>query len=257
MASTSKHSEIFKCPKCNYPQNADKGECVKCGVVFAKYYAFVRSRSNNGEEGSVAPIHTNEDVSFSFANLFFYTKPQIDIFSFSGRVVVYVVIILWGGYFMLSSLEDNAAGNSILHLVNLPFHEAGHIFFRPFGAFVTSLGGTLGQLLMPLICLSVLLLSTRDTFGASVTLWWFGQNFFDIAPYVNDAVSLTMPLVGGNFGYSSPYGFHDWEYLLTESGLLPHANFLAKMCMLAGSIVLILAFFWGAILLLKQYKNLF
>jgi hypothetical protein len=256
MTDTSQQTGIFKCPKCHYPQNPDKGECAKCGVLFAKYYASVRSRSKNGEDGNAPSSPQNDDASFSLNTLFFYTKPHIDILSFSGRLIVYGVMILWGGYFMLSPLEDNAAGNSILHLVNLPFHEAGHVFFRPFGAFVTSLGGTLGQLLMPLICLSVLLLSTRDTFGASATLWWFGQNFFDIAPYMNDAISLTMPLVGGNFGHSSPYGFHDWEYLLTESGLLQHAHFLAKMCMTMGAIVVILASFWGAILLLKQYKNL-
>ena len=111
---------------------------------------------------------------------------------------------------MISPIDKNYANESYMHLVNLPFHEAGHIFFRPFGSFMTSLGGTIGQLLMPLICLSVLLVKTRDTFGAAVTLWWFGQNFFDIAPYINDARSLSLPLVGGNFGHSSPYGFHDW-----------------------------------------------
>ena len=142
-----------------------------------------------------------------------------------------------------------------MHLVNLPFHEVGHIIFRPFGAFMTSLGGTLGQCLMPLICLSVLLLKTRDCFGAAMALWWFGQNLFDIAPYINDARSLSLPLVGGNFGYSSPYGFHDWEYLLTEMGLLRYDHLFAKSCIVVGTIVFTVSYLWGGIILYKQWKS--
>lgn len=156
---------------------------------------------------------------------------------------------------MISPIESNYAGESFLHLVNLPFHEAGHILSRPFGSFVTSLGGTIGQFIMPLICFSVLLLKTQDPFGASVTLWWFGENCFDIAPYINDARSLNLPLVGGNFGHSSPYGFHDWEYLLTESGLLPYDHLIAKLSTTIGTIVFVISYVWGGTLLYKQFKN--
>lgn len=105
---------------------------------------------------------------------------------------------------MSKSIESNAAGNFFLHLVNLPFHEAGHIVFRPFGAFITSLGGTLGQLLMPSIYMGVLLVKPRDPFGTSVALWWFGEIFLDIALYMNDARAAQLPLLGGNFGHSAP-----------------------------------------------------
>ena len=130
---------------------------------------------------------------------------------------------------MSASIESNVAGNSFIHLVNLPFHEAGHVVFKPFGAFIASLGGTFGQLLMPLICMCVLLVKTHDPFGASVALWWSGENFLDIAQYMNDARAGQLPLLGGNYGYSAPYGFHDWQYLLTESGLLQFTMFLQKL----------------------------
>jgi hypothetical protein len=101
-----------------------------------------------------------------------------------------------------------------------------------------------------------LLIKTRDTFGSSVSLWWFGQNFFDIAPYINDARSLSLPLLGGNIGHSSPYGFHDWEYLLTESGLLQYDHFIAKSCSTIGAGIILISFAWGGTLLFKQYKSL-
>lgn len=155
---------------------------------------------------------------------------------------------------MFASIESNYAGKSFLHLINLPFHEAGHVLFRPFGAFITSLGGSLGQLLMPLICFATLLLKTRDAFGASACLWWFGQNFIDLAPYINDSRAGSLPLLGGNYGHSAPYGFHDWEYLLTESGLLHYDQFLAQLAHVCGSVVMIVAILWGGYVLWEQYK---
>jgi hypothetical protein len=242
----------MKCPKCRHEQRDKNIECVKCGVIFAKFAAAQR---HGGQRGFSADAPEEDRPGISVSDVIFYTQPDNNIFFILGRSVVFFVLIIWGFRFIASPLEENYASESFMHLVNLPFHEAGHIFFRFLGAFMASLGGTIGQFLMPLICLGVFLLKTRDTFGASVALWWFGQNFFDIAPYINDARSLSLPLLGGNTGHSAPYGFHDWEYLLTESGLLPYDHLIAKCCVFAGTITFAAAFAWGAILLYKQYKN--
>jgi hypothetical protein len=153
-------------------------------------------------------------------------------------------------------MGDDYKMSSFMHLLNLPFHEAGHILFRPPGQWMMSVGGTLGQLLMPLVCLAVLLLKARDAFGASVCLWWFGENFMDIAPYINDARALQLPLLGGNVGESSPYGFHDWEYILNEIGWLRYDHTLAQVADKTGALILLASLAWGGSVLLKQYKNL-
>jgi hypothetical protein len=165
-------------------------------------------------------------------------------------------MIIWSGKLVFSSIASNAAGESLLHLVNLPFHEAGHMLFRPFGQFVSSLGGSLGQLLVPLICGATLLVKTRDPFGAAVCGWWFGENFLDLAPYINDARAGVLPLLGGNTGHSSPYGFHDWEYLLTETGLLRYDTTLAKLAHVGGSLLMSAALVWAGCLLYRQFKGL-
>ncbi len=52
---------------------------------------------------------------------------------------------------------------SFMHRVNLVFHEAGHVIFMPFGRFLSILGGTLGQWLIPFIVLCSFVLSGVST----------------------------------------------------------------------------------------------
>ena len=151
-------------------------------------------------------------------------------------------------------MKSQYALESFWHLVNLPFHEAGHIIFRPFGRLMTSLGGSVGQLLMPLVCLVVFLVKTRDTFAAAFALWWYGENFLDLAPYINDARSLTLPLLGGNTGRSSPYGFHDWEFILKEIGWIKYDHAFACFAHTLGCLLMIFAIVWAGYILYKQYR---
>jgi hypothetical protein len=176
----------MKCPKCQFVQIDSNYECERCGVIFSKYYKFHSKNRNHSK-----PVSNSYDVSDSegtqLSKLLSSISTDIGFVSFAGRLLIYIGMLFWGVKFIFASIDGNYAGHSFMHLINLPFHEAGHLLFRPFGSFITSLGGSLGQLLMPLICLFVLLFKTRDAFGASVALWWFGQNFFDMAPYINDA----------------------------------------------------------------------
>ena len=246
--------ESMNCPKCRFELTVQSEICPHCGIVFEKYFKY--HPEHNERENAQSPVVTvvEEDKAVALAQLLFQEAQQSPMVYFWGRLLIFLGLIVWSWQFMGSSIESNAAGNSFLHGVNLPFHEVGHIIFRPFGAFITSLGGTLGQLLMPLICMGVLLLKTRDPFGASVALWWTGENFLDIAPYMNDARAGQLPLLGGNFGHSAPYGFHDWQYLLTESGLLQYDHVLAKAAFLTGSLIMLLSLLWGGLLLLKRIR---
>ena len=78
----------------------------------------------------------------------------------------------------------------------------------------------------------------------------------DLAPYIDDARSLTLPLLGGNTGLSSPYGFHDWEFILQETRLLRYDHFLANSAKALGTVLMIGALAWGGYILFKQYQNL-
>lgn len=102
---------------------------------------------------------------------------------------------------------------TFIHGANLIFHEAGHIFFMVLGQFIGVLGGSLFQILVP-AGITAYFVVTRQFFAAAVALCWTGQNFWDVSIYVKDAQSLALPLLGGE------NGFHDWNFLLNELGLL-------------------------------------
>jgi hypothetical protein len=244
-----------ECPNCHLDQNDGNTECPRCGVIYRKYRQRPSAESvSMADPGKEEQPPEKISVFRLLADLFFEVDTNTNIIYFIGRVLVLAGLLGWGGLFIFSSPSDAGVINSLWHLVDLPFHEAGHIFFRFMGSLMTSLGGSLFQLMMPLICGSVLLVKTRDPFGASVCLWWTGENFLDLAPYINDARSLSLPLLGGNTGQTSPYGFHDWEFILTETGLLPYDHAFAWGAHILGSFFMVLALTWGAVVLYKQYR---
>jgi hypothetical protein len=185
--------------------------------------------------------------------IFLHVPDRVEGMVLAGRALVYIGLFAWGMLFVFHSIDSTYAGQSFLHGANLIFHEAGHVIFSIFGDFVRVLGGSLGQLLMPLIVLLVFLLKTRDTFGASVALWWFGENFIDLAPYINDARAMNLLLVGGITGEDSPDA-HDWQNLLYRTNLLPYDHAFAKCAHYFGSMLIFIALIWGAYLLFKQYQ---
>ena len=104
----------------------------------------------------------------------------------------------------------------LVDMANLVFHEAGHIVFSPFGRFMTVLGGSLLQVLIPIVA-AVSFVRQQQPFGSAICAWWAGQNFIDLAPYIADARALRMVLLGGRTG--AEVEGHDWEFILTQLGM--------------------------------------
>jgi hypothetical protein len=251
----------MECPKCRMEQDNRNLLCDYCGIVFAKYRSEVAAAAGSatgpwhaatGPRLTVYAPPAQRLAAWLRARLFDVRREPPA--ALAGRGILLAFLAVWGVRLMATSIESNGVGGSFLHLVNLPFHEAGHVFFTPFGDFVRVLGGTLGQLIMPMVCCLVLLLKTRDPFGAAVALWWFGENFLDIAPYIDDAGTGELPLLGGNTGESTPYGFHDWEYLMTETGRLGREHDLAHTSQTFGSALMVLALVWMAVTLYRGWS---
>jgi hypothetical protein len=253
----------MKCPKCSYirtdeDQYVMAGICPVCGIAYNQWRpdgnpAPPRSGKNTIRLIEVGDVENElfKSTWSRFVDLILYTPETVDQVTFWGRFLAYGFFLIWGLRFMANGMGWEAIGGSFMHNINLPFHEFGHVLFRPFGHFMTILGGSLFQVLLPLVLGWVFLVQHKNAFAASLMLWWCGQNFVDLSPYIADATYRGLPLVAG-MGEES----HDWGNLLTMLGWLRYDYRIAKASFLVGSCLMVLSFFWGACLLNKQRKVL-
>ncbi len=119
--------------------------------------------------------------------------------------------------------------------LNLAVHETGHLVFLPLGEFMHFLGGTLFQLIFPLLFVAHFF-RRGDPFAAYVLCWWFAQSLWNVSVYVADARAQLLPLVGG--------GEHDWEYILGTLGLLHLDQRISRTFHFAG----VLVFAWAMVM---------
>ena len=124
---------------------------------------------------------------------------------------LYRGLLVWLAWWMLR-LGGGATSWCWLDLVNLAFHEAGHVFLSPFGKTIRYLGGTIGQLLVPGLLAVYFLLWQARPHASAVCVWWLGESLVNVSIYMADARSLALPLVGG--------GDHDWNELFFRFGAL-------------------------------------
>ncbi len=241
------------CPKCQAPLPAGLYEgtgtsCPACRVVFSKYRA-ARSAAYRAQLTRHAAA-TSEKRWLSFL----LTVPDsVSRGRFYAGVLGLVLFVIWGFHIATFDYRSGEINRSFLHGPLLIFHEAGHVIFRLFGEFATVLGGTLAQLLMPIVMMVALLKKNRDTLGASLALWLLGISLLDVAPYVYDAFAPQLVLLNGATGEE---GGHDWIHILRELGMLQNARALGRVVYVLGVLTLIISATWAAMLLQKQWRVL-
>jgi hypothetical protein len=166
----------------------------------------------------------------------------------AGRAVLLALFALWTIWIWRDgNIRAGLVGSGFLHLALLPFHEAGHVIFRLLGNFMTMLGGTLGQLLMPIVA-GYALLRRRDAFGAALCLWLLGFSVVDMAVYMYDAADPQLALLGGGTGAESETG-HDWVNLFGDTGLLRHARGIGFFFAFVGYLTMLGGLAWAAMAL--------
>lgn len=131
--------------------------------------------------------------------------------------------------------------------VNLIIHEAGHFIFMFFGHFLTIAGGTIMQLLVPIVFIGYFYFR-REYFSASILGFWLAINFMNIAIYAADAVVMKLELLGGD---SSG---HDWHNMLQILGLLNHTQLIGNLFYGLGIITAVLSFAFVYINLEKKVQ---
>jgi hypothetical protein len=123
----------------------------------------------------------------------------------------------------------------VLDSANLAFHEAGHPLFSLLSDRLTVYGGTLAQLMFPLLVL-VSFYRQRATGSCAFAVLWLGENLFNIAVYMADARVQLLPLVGN--------GEHDWAEIFSRWGVLQWDTGLASLVRMTGWLLIIGAGWW-------------
>ena len=146
-------ARTMECPRCNATQPDPPGaDCVFCGNVFTKWAV----RQDASEPERIRPNAQSSGRPARPGPSWLVGEGTVSHAALAGRVLLFSGFLLWSWQFVSQPI-GTAALDSFLHLPNLVFHEAGHILFRPFGRFMSSLGGCLTQLLIPTICLAAFL----------------------------------------------------------------------------------------------------
>jgi len=127
---------------------------------------------------------------------------------------------------------------SFLDLVDLPVHETGHLVFRPFGQFMSIAGGSLFQIIMPAAFVGYFIWQDKY-YASSIVLFWVGQSILNVYVYAADAVVMQLVLTSGLTG--SEGSFHDWNYLLTATGLIGSTKMVAGIIRAIGTLTIIAA----------------
>jgi hypothetical protein len=118
----------------------------------------------------------------------------------------------------------------LLGLVDLGFHELGHLLTYPLPDVWTAAMGSITQIAVPLGIAIYFLWRRGDLASGAVCLAWAGTSAVDAAVYVADAPFQRLELIGGE---------HDWAFVLGRLGLLDAAGSIASVVRFCGVLLVI------------------
>lgn len=161
-----------------------------------------------------------------------------------------IILIFWSWFIVKQfymSLEYNILlavsykhvfGFSMIYFVidnlTLIIHEAGHTIFGIFGwRFLTVLGGTLLQILLPFL-LFIVSWRSRKIVVSQASLYWLGFAWLDSAAYCADAYTQDLPLIG-----NLPKSSHDFLNILSDMNILNHYKTISWVMFVIGCFILI------------------
>jgi hypothetical protein len=234
-----------RCPKCGHAplpkEQALPAACPACGLVLAKWGAAlpvsqrIETDAAEAGEGWIARLHA----------LAFHVPETVPRFEWQARKVTLLVFAAWTLWILFDvDIRKGDAGSHFLHMVLLPFHEAGHYaIFRWFGEFIMTLGGTLGQHLMPIVLGVSFLWKRQDPFAAALLFWLLGFSTIDMAIYMYDAFDPKLMLLGGATGQESDG--HDWQNTFGDLGLIRRSRGIGLFFGVLGMAMMLAALAWA------------
>lgn len=155
-------------------------------------------------------------------------------------------VCLFAAYIVIARAGSEEGWVFILDNANLALHEAGHPIVGLFSHRLAVYGGTLFQLLFPVLA-ALHFRRQGEAAGFAVGLVWLGENMFNVARYMADARNQVLPLVGG--------GEHDWTEIFSRWGVLAADTRIAGVVTFLGWLLIGAALFWLVRLGMRRRQN--
>ncbi len=263
------------CPKCRHaplPEDqAFPAACPACGLILAKFSAATLAaapaadartiKDTQADAGTKTGVSApssgaDPDEETLLSRWLFPMPDKVDPTNWYGRIAVLVLLTGWNFWIWRDmDIPVGDSGSYFLHVVLTPFHEAGHYaIFRWFGRFIMTLGGTLGQHLMPIVLGVALILKRRDAFGAAIFFWLLGYSVSDMGVYMYDAFDPKMMLLDGRTGADSDG--HDWQNIFGDLGILKHSRGIGVFFGHLGQLMMLAGLAWAAWMIWLQKTRL-
>lgn len=132
-------------------------------------------------------------------------------------------VLVFAGLSLWSHFVAGRVGLPLVHSALLAVHEAGHVVLALFMSEAGVYGGTLFQLLFPVLFMHHAMQRGQATALAASGVW-LGESLLGVAAYMADARARNLPLVS-----FSGEGAHDWETIFSRWGLLQHDLVIANL----------------------------
>jgi hypothetical protein len=99
-------------------------------------------------------------------------------------------------------------------------------------------GGSLFQVIFPAV-FAAYFIWRKKPYSAAIVSLWVGQSILNVWVYAADAVVMQLVLISGFTGAEG--SFHDWNYLLTGTGLIDSTKKVAGVIRFIGTLGIITA----------------
>jgi hypothetical protein len=175
------------------------------------------------------------------------TKSKLVISLCGYGVLFYIFILLPQNLYTPTRFFNLSGIIWFVHLILLYIHEAGHLFFGVFGRTIGILGGSLNQILAPVIWYFVAM--REGSLLKNVALFFTGVSLVDVSIYVKDAELLLLPLIGG-----LSKAHHDWKNLLSRWGLIDWSFTIGEILFWFGMILAAAGLYLGIRNVISEYR---
>ena len=149
----------------------------------------------------------------------------------TGATIALSVVAAWIAWQHLLTAD---AWVLLLDNANLALHEAGHPIVGLFSSRLAVYGGTIFQLLFPVLFAHYFWRERQPT-GWAACLLWLAANLMNVGRYMKDARAGELPLVGGD---------HDWTEIFSRWGVLAHDVGIGNSVKVLGLALAAYAVWW-------------